>query len=54
MRSIVTIGGRKGDLARLRLSFDRRQFGRLRLLIDRINASVTDQRAQISSTHEPL
>ncbi len=42
------------DLARLRLSFDRRQFGRLRLLIDRINASVTDQRAQISSTHEPL
>ncbi|GMQ86482.1 MAG: TIGR00730 family Rossman fold protein [Acidimicrobiia bacterium] len=41
------------DLARLRLSFDRRQFGRLRLLIDRINATVTNEQARIGSAREP-
>ncbi len=40
------------DLPRLRFTFDRRQFGRLRLLIDRLNAEVVASRHRISSTAE--
>jgi hypothetical protein len=38
------------DMPRLRLSYDRRHTGRLRLLIDRLNAEVVAGRDQISST----
>jgi uncharacterized protein (TIGR00730 family) len=35
------------DLPRLRMSFDRRHFGRLRALVDRLNAEVAAQQHQI-------
>ena len=40
------------DLPRLRMSFDRRHFGRLRALVDRLNADVVAQRRRIGSTPE--
>ena len=36
------------DLSRLRMSFDRRHFGRLRQLVDRLNAEVVAKQHQVS------